>query len=84
MSKTNNGGPAFPLFVQEEGCMPSVSEGMSLRDWFAGQALAGLTVTGFSAAYLADLKEGETRAEWISRQVYDLADAMLKARETDQ
>lgn len=34
--RKNNGGPAFP-----EPC-DSESEGMSLRDWFAGQALGPL------------------------------------------
>ena len=35
MTKPNNGGPAFPL--------PHASHpGMSLRDWFAGQALGCL------------------------------------------
>lgn len=38
-TQINDGGPAFPL----PGVMGQpVNEGMSLRDWFAGQALAGL------------------------------------------
>lgn len=32
------GGPAFPQTDQSRAVNP---EGMSLRDWFAGQALAG-------------------------------------------
>jgi hypothetical protein len=44
--------------------------GMSLRDWFAGQALMGLlaTDTDFSEAVGA-------------RQAYDFADAMIRERE---
>lgn len=40
MSKAiNDGGTAFPLALAEgEFCR----EGMSLRDWFAGQAISGL------------------------------------------
>lgn len=37
----NDGGPAFPQI----GRMFPVS-GMSLRDWFAGQALSGLLASG--------------------------------------
>ena len=36
---TNDGGPAFPLPGEY------VTTGMSLRDWFAGQALAGIVNT---------------------------------------
>jgi len=53
VSNTNDGGPAFPhvsRWVQEFsdegkciGCWPSGGgAGMTLRDWFAGQALVGI------------------------------------------
>lgn len=32
-----NGGPAFPVFNNEEEC-----QGMTLRDWFAGEIMKGL------------------------------------------
>ena len=40
----NNGGPAFPfpVSVYPSGQVQPGCYGMSLRDWFAGQALAGL------------------------------------------
>ena len=58
----NDGGPAFPG--------PYGSDGMSLRDWFAGQALAGLlSQEGVEAS-------PETDAAWA----YKVADAMLAAR----
>lgn len=43
MSETNDGGPAFPLNSPSgtPEYMPA-RDGMSLRDWFAGQALAGM------------------------------------------
>lgn len=56
----NDGGPAFPI----QGY-----SGMSLRDWFAGQALA--------AVQSPDLR-GE--ASFTAEAVYAIADAMLAAR----
>ena len=37
MSKNNDGGAAFPCVADTY-----LQEGMSLHDWFTGQALAGL------------------------------------------
>jgi len=45
--------------------------GMTLRDWFAGQVLAGRVV---GIALHAERMEG------LARQVYELADAMLAER----
>ena len=42
MAKNNDGGPAFPFSHHRED---QFYEGMSLRDWFAGQALASGTST---------------------------------------
>lgn len=46
--------------------------GMSLRDWFAGQALASMTVA-------PDYSKGPCNAE-MARRAYCIADAMLAAR----
>lgn len=69
----NDGGPAFPVPPYgtgdpRDGMTPS-HNGMSLRDWFAGHALAGM---------MADHEETGS-AEEISRAAYSLADAMLRA-----
>lgn len=80
--KVNDGGPAFPgngeFFVDgPQGRMlqsawgAEGAKGMSLRDWFAGQALAGWL------ACLETTGEPESGAEYC----YTLADAMLAARE---
>lgn len=45
---------------------------MTLRDWFAGQALAGM---------LAFPEHGEKPNDWLARNAWDLADAMLSERE---
>ncbi len=57
---------AFPLNAGEFGIEPS--PGMTLRDYFAGQALAGLASRG--------LLGPDQRAQ----EAYDFADAMLAER----
>ena len=70
-TEERGGGPAFGHGNPEQGGDP----GMSLRDWFAGQALAGIMAChsheGFSL-HPSDC------ASWA----FDVADAMLKARES--
>lgn len=78
--KDTNGGPAFPTLAQSPGngwgpegerpAMPS-SQGMSLRDWFAGQALAGMLGGALK----------DTSYDVITQCAFRFADAMLKARE---
>ena len=65
MSTKNDGGPAFPPSAWPD------YRGMSLRDWFAGQALAGMLSSDGRPT------GDQAKAEWA----YDLADAMLRARE---
>lgn len=65
-NRPKDGGCAFPFNAGEFGIEPSV--GMSLRDWFAGQALSGLaTADGF----------------WVdaAKLAYRYADDMLLERE---
>ena len=68
--------PAFPI---KGGIGEYQYEGMSLRDWFAGQALAGMGVwtptthVGGNLSLPTNLK---ARAEWA----YSQADAMLRQR----
>ena len=48
-TEMDNGGPAFPnpSYVLKNGKEAAIpSNGMSLRDWFAGQALSGLLASG--------------------------------------
>lgn len=69
----NDGGPAFPRASgpAQEGVNAQAHYGMTLRDWFAGQALAGL---------LASPAEPEFGASHFANAAYTAADAMLKAR----
>lgn len=72
-----DGGPAFPV-LRETG-NPNIplfmaSSGMTLRDWFAGQALAGY----FAAPYTQHRNATDCAA-----YIYEMADAMLAARNTN-
>lgn len=72
-SEIDNGGPAFPVAdsVYPNGQIQYGFTGMTLRDWFAGQALAGL---------LANATLGSEPAGEIARWSYETADAMLAER----
>jgi hypothetical protein len=65
--------PAFPLAVHSDMDWP----GMTLRDWFAGQALAGLMANA-NMPFAPDYAEVEP--EQIGVAAYDIAEAMLAAR----
>ena len=81
---TNNGGPAFPVsgYVDPNtGGYEGASFGMSLHDWYAGQALIGLLSgpTGSQAAEGARNNPGHAAA-WAM----EFADAILAERECRQ
>lgn len=70
------GGPAFPrqaVGSDLAGIVDCGAEGMTLRDWFAGQVLAGM---------MADegLAIGEKQFSIDAARAYAMADAMIMAR----
>ena len=88
----NDGGPAFPAAAKVAsiaGDYVSVERytegGMSLRDWFAGQALAGMCV-----GLVGELRENGTSTisayahgpcnKVLAERAYAIADSMLKER----
>ena len=72
MSK-NAGGPAFPGSYTGNNGMPVWSDGMALRDYFAAKAMqADLEYQGL---------EGREDLFHIAAMAYQMADAMLKARQ---
>ena len=72
----NDGGPAFPQ-ISELGDVAATSNGMSLRDWFAGQALVAVM-----DLCKCDIRNtNEKKSEMFARKAYLMADAMLAARE---
>ena len=64
------GGPAFPAQWDDKD-----NEGMTLRDWFAGQALAGACAMWCESAGRM-VNPDAAVAGWA----YEIADAMLEAR----
>ena len=71
MTSDKTGGPAFPRNERyADGDLAAASQGMTLRDYFAGQALAGL---------LADPSVLED-ASGVAYTAYIFADAMIAAR----
>lgn len=70
--------PAFPQTIDDMGTMRSVTQGMSLRDWFAGQALLGILA---SCPGGMDLSIDYIPFKIWARSAYRQADDMLKARE---
>ena len=74
-----DGGPAFPcesygLKNGKETTVPA--QGMTLRDWFAGQAL-----NGYLASWSDDSNPNFFEPYHTAKTSYAYADAMLKARE---
>lgn len=67
MSAGKDGGPAFAA-----GAVSKWQHGMSLRDWFAGEAMKGYLSTNFEGCAGDDKK----LAHWS----YQMADAMLAER----
>ncbi len=78
MSKNKGNEPAYPAIRIISGDNYNAPtkvyfNGMSIRDWFAGQALVGLSVR----------REGKCDAD-DAENAYRLADAMLKARDANK
>ncbi|MHA6684455.1 hypothetical protein [Mesorhizobium sp. A556] len=90
MSKNHDGGPAFPRpkSFKEDGTsgvrVISCDEGMSLRDWIAGQILPSVLIATSAGQHQLELPSPATKADVqaaVARDAYELADAMLLARE---
>jgi hypothetical protein len=71
MSRTKTGGPAFPAFEHHPnyGQMLAVG-GMTLRDYFAAKAMQACIAKGAPLIFID-----------IACKAYEMADAMLCARE---
>jgi hypothetical protein len=73
MSNTNTGGPAFPYEERDYSGNPSKDHfGMTLRDYFAAKAMQ---------AMVTDASWQGGTCKTVAAVSYEMADAMLKARE---
>ncbi len=71
---TDTGGPAFPTknYAAIQPLAEGYSEGMTLRDWFAGMAMQGMVAK--------DTEPSPEQVPIIVKSAYIMADAMLKER----
>ncbi len=87
MSERDDGGPAFPsseklVGVDSQGYKTeglAVSHGMSLRDWFAGEALPAVLQMATENAKLGNTQSYKA----LALEAYMWAEAMLYARKAD-
>ena len=71
MTDKSENPAAFPFTASDRSNLALQTSGMTLRDWFAGQALAGIVC---SERYDPEPWEGTAKA------AYQVADAMLAER----
>jgi hypothetical protein len=79
MTTKDNGGTAFPgpTFTMA-GYPNGHSMGMTLRDWFAGQALVAFFG---SQPFLEECgNKGKRPSAYAAKIAFDVADAMIEAR----
>ena len=85
--KIHDGGPAFPVWELNGNGQPEMTSfGMSLRDYFAAMFAAAMMTAksadvGFPRPELKVKTGGPILAEHVAAIAYQLADAMLQARE---
>lgn len=72
MGFQDHSGPAFPFAPTDASNVSMQSSGMTLRDYFAAQALAGL---------LANPDRHAWKLGAFCENAYEYADAMIKARQ---
>ena len=84
----NDGGSAFPVVASTGDPRDGVycRDGMSLRDYFAGQAIAGVfacivSTDACTALLKASASAGKSIEDLVAKSAYQFADAMLAARE---
>lgn len=82
---TRDGGPAFPVDLMDMDSMGEMrvryqEPGMSLRDWFAGQALPAVMAAQIEVSKTLGIASQDSLGD-AARGAYEVADAMLAARE---
>ena len=77
MSEIETGGPAFPFAFTDES---RVSDGMTLRDYFAAKAMHAMVRGALHGTVFGDTDEGARNCAIYADVAYSMADAMLAAR----
>lgn len=84
--KRDDGGPAFPQSLTLEREFVG-SDGMSLRDYFAGQVLGSIVGDAQWSAAAMQQREWEATpvgpSQVMARICYSVADAMIAARKVN-
>lgn len=88
MTRSSDGGAAFPFAATDPSNVQRQTNGMSLRDWLAGQALAGMLanpeIDGDVDSYARwALEHADTLLRERSRQQEDAAEPDRIAREIE-
>ncbi len=82
-NETKDGGPAFPVIERKEHvdgqAVCTEWPGMTLRDWFAGQALIGI----ISRVPISFFEERELAISQSVGAAYDVAEKMLEYKVTN-
>lgn len=78
MNKQPNNPPAFPIGAQSH-CQPY--DGMTLRDYFAAHALAGIKMAPEESVDITDKAAIDAFAAQVAMLAGAIADAMLEERE---
>ena len=80
------GGPAFASPMSQIVASPGSevdhgSPGMTLRDWFAGQAMAAMIANGIDQTFakLCNVKQEKATAHYA----YEIADSMIAERDKE-
>lgn len=87
MSDKIKNPPAFPCEqseTQDGSWNQTFESGMSLRDWFAGQALSGLCSNPAMFDGAGTLTQVRAQENWMVEVAYVLANIMLAARNSQE
>lgn len=76
-----DGGPAFPFTANDSSNQHMQAQGMSLRDYFAGQAMVAIYSGMLAEAGETVRIKGYPLTYGTALMAYETADAMLAARE---
>ena len=72
--------PAFPVRIESPLGAIDIKHGMSLRDWFAGQALIAVVNATSAGQHYPLVNDGLNLVQAMARDAFELADAMLAER----